>query len=152
MQEPNSNAAGIDLSPTEIWVAVPPERAQNAVRKFGAFTKDLNAIVQWLLECGVHTVAMEATGVYWIALYQLLEEAKLQVCLVNAGMSKTFRVARAMFVIANGYNIRTASDCSWVRFVRPRPFARLVLLGATANSCSLQQASLSSMCRLPWTR
>jgi hypothetical protein len=46
MQEPNSNAAGIDLSPTEIWVAVPPERAQNAVRKFGAFTKDLNAIVQ----------------------------------------------------------------------------------------------------------
>ena len=84
IQEPNPDAGGIDLSPTEIWVAVPPQRAQNSVRKFEAFTKDLLELVQWLVQCGVRTVAMEATGVYWIPLYQLLEDAKIKVCLVNA--------------------------------------------------------------------
>ena len=106
MQEPNPDAAGIDLSPTEIWVAVPPQRAQNAVRKFGAFTKDLNAIVQWLLESGVHTVAMEATGVYWIPLYQLLEEAKLQICLVNARHVKN--------VPGRKSDVR---DCQWLQYL-----------------------------------
>jgi transposase len=67
--ELNPDAAGIDLSPTEIWVAVPPQRAQNSVRKFGGFTEELKAIVRWLQECGVRTVAMEATGVYWVNLY-----------------------------------------------------------------------------------
>jgi transposase len=92
--------------PTEIWVAVPPERAQNAVRKFGAFTEDLKAIVQWLLESGVHTVAMEATGVYWIPLYQLLEQAKLQVCLVNARHVKN--------VPGRKSDVR---DCQWLQYL-----------------------------------
>jgi hypothetical protein len=57
IHEPNAGAGGIDLSPTEIWVAVPPERAQNSVRKFGAFTQDLLELVRWLLESGVRTVS-----------------------------------------------------------------------------------------------
>src|ERR1700741_1824390 len=84
IQEPNPDAGGIDLSPTEIWLAVPPERAQNSVRKFEAFTKDLIELVRWLVQCGVGMVAMEATGVYWIPLYQWLEDAKIKVRLVNA--------------------------------------------------------------------
>jgi hypothetical protein len=75
IHEPDPNSAGIDMGAKEIWVAVPPDRAQNSVRKFDAFTRDLVAIVQWLVQCGVRSVAMEATGVYWIPLFQLLEDA-----------------------------------------------------------------------------
>lgn len=63
LHEPVPDAAGIDLGATEIWVAVPPDRCQMPVRRFGAFTQDLKAILTWLLECGIRTVAMEATGV-----------------------------------------------------------------------------------------
>jgi transposase len=84
LAEHQPNAAGIDLGAEEIWVAVPADRDQNPVRRFEAFTRDLMAIVQWLVGCGVQSVAMEATGVYWIPLYQLLEDAGLKVCLVNA--------------------------------------------------------------------
>src|SRR5258708_1588462 len=78
-QEPDS--AGIDLGANEIWVAVPADRDQKPVRQFGAFTQDLMAIVQWLIQCGVRSVAMESTGVYWIPLFQLLDEAGLKVLL-----------------------------------------------------------------------
>ena len=84
IREQEPNAAGIDLGAEEIWVAVPADRDQNPVRRFEAFTEGLLAIVQWLVGCGVRSVAMEATGVYWIPLYQLLEDAGLKVCLVNA--------------------------------------------------------------------
>jgi transposase len=54
------------------------------VRRFGAFTAELKAIVQWLLDWGISSVAMESTGMYWIPLYQLLAYAGIKVCLVNA--------------------------------------------------------------------
>lgn len=65
-QQINQNAAGIDLGSGEHWVCVPPDRAEQNVRRFGCFTPDLIAMADWLIECGVTTVAMEATGVYWI--------------------------------------------------------------------------------------
>jgi len=80
----NSNAAGIDVGASEHYVAVPPDRDGQPVRRFGAFTEDLHALAQWLLQCGVKTVAMESTGVYWIPLYQILESYELTVKLVNA--------------------------------------------------------------------
>jgi transposase len=106
IHESNPDAGGIDLSPTEIWVAVPPERAQNSVRKFEAFTKDLIELVQWLVQCGVGMVAMEATGVYWIPLYQLLEDAKIKVCLVNARHVKN--------VPGRKSDVR---DCQWLQYL-----------------------------------
>jgi Transposase len=69
----NVNAAGIDVGANQHYVAVPPARDKQAVRCFGAFTEDLHALAKWLQQCGVTTVAMESTGVYWIPLYQLLE-------------------------------------------------------------------------------
>jgi hypothetical protein len=57
------DAAGIDISSKEHFVAVNPERADMAIRSFGAFTEDLHAIAAWLKECSVSTVAMEATGI-----------------------------------------------------------------------------------------
>jgi transposase len=80
----NADAAGIDIGASEHYVAVPADRDELPVRRFGAFTEDLHALAQWLLQCGVKSVAMESTGVYWIPLYQVLESYGLAVKLVNA--------------------------------------------------------------------
>src|SRR5450759_1184806 len=71
------NAAGLDIALSEIWAAVPPERTAEPVRMFGTYTPDLAALADWLLACGVDPVAMEATGVYWIPVYELLEQRGL---------------------------------------------------------------------------
>jgi transposase len=78
------NAAGIDVGSKSHYVAVPPERASGAVREFGCHTADLLELADWLKECGVDTVALESTGVYWIPLYEVLEAHDIQVWLVNA--------------------------------------------------------------------
>jgi len=78
------DAAGIDLGAEELLAAVPAERDSQPVRTFGTFTADLHALRDWLLACGIKTVAMESTGNYWIAPYQILEDAGIEVFLVNA--------------------------------------------------------------------
>ena len=66
------NAGGIDIGAREIFVAVPAERDENPVRVFPTFTEDLEEMARWLVSCGVTTVAMESTGVYWIPVLQSL--------------------------------------------------------------------------------
>ena len=78
------NAAGIDIGSAAHFVAVPPERDDEPVREFASFTADLHRLADWLDACGVDTVAMEPTGVYWIPLYELLESRGFTVLLVNA--------------------------------------------------------------------
>lgn len=78
------NAAGIDIGSASHYVAVPPNRDDCPVREFPSFTVDLNALADWLTACGVDTVAMESTGVYWIPLFELLESRGFTVFLVNA--------------------------------------------------------------------
>ena len=78
------NAAGIDIGSASHFCAVPPERDDEPVREFASFTADLNALADWLRACGVDTVAMESTGVYWIPLFELLESRGFTVLLVNA--------------------------------------------------------------------
>lgn len=80
----NTNAAGIDVGATEMVAAVPPGRDGESVRSFGTLTPDLHALKDWLLKCGITTVAMESTGVYWIPLFGILRKANLEVLLVNA--------------------------------------------------------------------
>jgi transposase len=77
------NAAGIDIGSASHFVAVRPDLHEESVREFGSFTQDLEALAQWLTECGVEVVAMESTGVYWIPLYELLESRGFTVHLVN---------------------------------------------------------------------
>ena len=79
----NLNAAGIDVGATSHYVAVPADRAEQPVREFEAFTADLYRLADWLTECGVETVVMESTGVYWIPLFGVLEERGFQVMLVD---------------------------------------------------------------------
>src|SRR6266545_4282144 len=83
------NAAGMDIGTEEIVVAVPPDRDEQPVRAFATFTPDLHALVAWLVACRIDTVAMESTGVYWIPIYELLEQAGITCYLVNAGHVKT---------------------------------------------------------------
>ena len=78
------NAAGIDIGETSNYVAVPQDRADEPVRRFGQFTCDLEATAAWLAECGVETVAMESTGIYWIPLFELLETHGFKVYLINS--------------------------------------------------------------------
>jgi len=80
----NPDAAGIDIGSSSHFVAVPSDRDEVSVREFSSLTCDLQAIATWLKICRVRTVAMESTGVYWIALYELLEAQGFEVLLVNA--------------------------------------------------------------------
>ncbi len=79
----NLNSAGIDVGATSHFVAVPADRAEQPVQEFEAFTADLYRLADWLAECGVETVVMESTGVYWIPLFGVLEERGFQVMLVD---------------------------------------------------------------------
>lgn len=84
LQRLNPNAAGLDIGAAEIWACVPQGRDPQPVRMFPTFTADLNALADWLTACSIKTVAMESTGVYWIPVYELLEQRGFQVFLVNA--------------------------------------------------------------------
>jgi transposase len=85
----NRNAAGIDVGSAEHFVAVPVGRDTEPVQTFGSFTADLHRMAQWLKACGIETVVMQATGVYWVALFQTLESYGFQVNVVNARHTKT---------------------------------------------------------------
>src|SRR5713226_4665637 len=77
-------AAGIDVGNGTHYVAVRPDRDPEPVRRFECFTADLYRLSDWLKSCGVNTVALQSTGVYWIPLYDILEERGFEVYLVNA--------------------------------------------------------------------
>jgi len=100
------DAAGIDIGATEIYVAVPPDRDPEPVRSFETFTPDLIALADWLQACGIRSVAMESTGVFWIPLFQILEERGLEVCLVNARHVKNVP-GRKTDVL----------DCQWLQYL-----------------------------------
>lgn len=83
------DAAGIDIGNESHHVAVPPTWDSQPVRRFGRNTSELNAMADWLKQCRIRTVAMQSTGVYWIAVFDILEEAGLEVYLVNARETKS---------------------------------------------------------------
>ena len=82
------DAAGIDIGNESHYVAVPQKRDSQPVRRFGCTTAALRAMADWLKQCGIRTVAMQSTGVYWIAVFDILEEAGFEVYLVNARETK----------------------------------------------------------------
>ena len=100
----NPNAAGIDCGSVEHYVAVPRERDPEPVRRFKTFTDDLHRLADWLVACGIKTVAMEATGVYWIPIYEILEARGLEVVLVNARHVKNVPGRKS-----------DVSDCEWLQ-------------------------------------
>src|SRR3954462_2429951 len=101
-----NNAAGIDIGATSIYVAVPWDRDPQPVRCYQTFTEDLHRIAEWLRECGMETVAMESTGVFWIPLFQILEQYGFQVCLVNAHHVKNVPGRKT-----------DVCDCQWLQYL-----------------------------------
>lgn len=100
----NLNAAGIDIGSEHHMVAVPEGRDEVSVREFGTFTADLHALADWLQQCGVTTVAMESTGVYWIPLFELLERRGFEVKLVDARHVKNVTGRKSDIL-----------DCQWIQ-------------------------------------
>ena len=82
------DTAGIDIGAESHHVSVPEDRDEHPVREFGCYTSDLSALGDWLKECGVKTVVMESTGVYWIPTYRVLQEQGFEVQLVDARHAK----------------------------------------------------------------
>lgn len=100
------DAAGIDVGAKELFVAVPPDRAAESVRSFETFTRDLHELADWLASCGVRTVAMESTSVYWIPVFQILETRGFEVFLVNAQHVRNVPGRKS-----------DVSDCQWLQYL-----------------------------------
>jgi len=149
----NSHAAGVDIGSREHWACVPREADERPVRKFGTFTGDLEAMAEWFKECGVTSIAMEATGVYWIALFQILERRGFHVILVNARQTKNVAGRKS-----------DVQDCQWIqrlhtygllqgsfrpedRYCVLRTYLRYrdELVGARSTQCQHMQKALLQM-------
>lgn len=100
----NPHAAGIDVGSETHWVAVDPSLTDEPVREFAGYTEDLHAMASWLIEHGVTTVAMEATGVYWVAAYEVLRDRGLEVCLCDTRATKQVAGRKS-----------DISDCQWIQ-------------------------------------
>jgi transposase len=98
------NAAGIDIGSREHWIALPKGRAERSTRRFGATTPELKKAIEWLLECGIEDVAMESTGMYWMPLYEMLEEAGIRVILADARVTRNVCGRKS-----------DQSDCEWIQ-------------------------------------
>jgi hypothetical protein len=102
----NRDAAGMDVGNESHYVAVPPGRDEQPVREFGSWTAALEDMAQWLLACRIRAVALQSTGVYWMALYDVLQRYGLEVNLVDARGTKnvlgrklhTYGLLRACFL------------------------------------------------------
>lgn len=104
LEQINLNAAGLDIGAAEIWTCVPADRDEQPVRCFESFTAELHDLADWLQRCGVETVAMESTGVYWIPIYEILEARGLEVNLVNARHIKNVPGKKTEVL-----------DCQWIQ-------------------------------------
>jgi transposase len=119
-----ANAGGMDIGAEEIWIDV-GDKDEEGVRRFGTFTADLNEMAEWLKRCGIETVAMESTGVYWIAPFQILEAKGIEVFLVNAAFAKNVQGRKSDML-----------DCQWIRLLHSygllpksfRPVAEIAVL------------------------
>lgn len=100
----NPSAAGIDIGAKEHWACVPADRDPENIRRFGTCTADLKAMAEWFKQCRIKTIAMEATGVYWIPCFQILEEAGFQVVLVNSRQTKNVAGRKS-----------DCKDCQWIQ-------------------------------------
>jgi transposase len=101
-----ANSAGIDIGATEIFIAVPDGRSSETVRRFDTFTDDLHEAAQWLKECGIKSIAMESTGVYWIPIFQILDAYGFDVVLVNARHVKNVPGRKT-----------DVQDCQWLQYL-----------------------------------
>jgi transposase len=149
----NPNAAGIDIGCSEHWVSVPAGRAEQSTQRFGCCTAELESLADWLKTCGIDTVVMEATGNYWVVLYDLLEQRGLRPVVVNPRYAKNMSGKKG-----------DIADCQWmqklhtyglfansfrpaqgIRVLRAYLRQREELVGAATQQIQHMQRSLTEM-------
>jgi len=138
----NPDAAGIDVHSDMHMVCVPADRDANPVRQFGAYTADLHEIVTWLHKCGVKTVALESTGVYWIPLFELLESEGFEVNLAEPGQLSRCGARPKTDVLAS------CGD----RFDLRSPCWRCAPTSASGRCSCATPRVMSSTCRRRWSK
>lgn len=149
----NPNAAGIDISSKEHFVAIDPVKSKTPIRSFGSFTEDLEELCCWLKGNTVDTVAMEATGIYWVSLFLLLQEKGFDVILVNAKHLKNVRGKKTD--VQDAEWIRQLHSCGLLRGsfqpdLQTRELRcylrhRSNLIGTSADSIRLMQKAFEQM-------
>ena len=135
------NAAAVDVGASSHWVAVPPQCTDAPVREVGTMTDDLNALADWLLACGVDVVVLESTGVYWIPVYEVLEQRGLKPWLVDARQVK--------YVPGRKSDVQ---DCQWLQKLMShgllraafRPAADVCVMRAVARQREVLQREQAS--------
>lgn len=100
----NPNSAGIDIGGSSHFVAVPKDRDKNCVREFGCFTPDIQKMIAWLKQCRIETVVMESTASYWIPVFEMLDQAGIQVMMVDAHQVKNVKGRKSDVI-----------DCQWLQ-------------------------------------
>ena len=143
----NVSAAAIDIGSKMHMAAVNPDCTDIPVRAFGTFTQDLHDLADWFSACGVTSVAMESTGVYWIPAYEILEQRGFEVILVNARYAKNVPGRKT-----------DVSDAAWLRQLHSyglfagasalMPRSQPARLSASAERLVTQHAP-SSTCKRP---
>ena len=126
LEQLNLNAAGLDIGAEEIYACVPRDRAEPSIRVFGTYTVNLHELAAWLTECGIDTVAMESTGIYWIAAYDILAASGFRVYLVNARHLKNVPGRKT-----------DVSDCQWLQQLHSHGLLR-ASFRPPADICALQ--------------
>lgn len=153
LQVANPNAAAIDIGCSEHWVSVPASRAERTTQRFGCCTTELNCLADWLEQCGVDTVVMEATGNYWVVLYDILEARELKPVVVNPRYAKNMSGKKG-----------DIPDCQWmqklhtyglfansfrpsqeIRVLRAYLRQREMLVGAASQEIQHMQKALTEM-------
>ena len=153
LQVINPDAAGIDVHSDMHMVCVPADRDANPVRQFGANTADLQEIVAWLKQCRVRTIALESTGVYWIALFELLEAEGFEVYLVEPGqLSRCGSAPRRTCSTRSGSNGCTPTVSCGRRFGLPIPCWRCVPTGGSDRCRCATPPVMPSTCRRRWSK
>ena len=121
----HGNAAGIDVGSRSHFAAVPPERAEQPIREFGWWTAGLREMAAWLISCKIETVAVQATGVYWLALCDVLDQGRAEGMSGEcAGDSRICPAGRRTYRSVSGCGSYTPMDCCAIPIGRRKPSER----------------------------
>jgi transposase len=139
------DAAAIDIGATMHVAAVSPERDPEPVRTFGTVTSELHRLADWFESCGIKTIAMESTGVYWIPAYEILEQRGFEVVLVNARDAK--HVPGRKSDVSDAQWLQRLHECSGAASVRRGRSPHCGRICVSASACWITRPLTSSTCR-----
>src|SRR3954471_24910894 len=141
------NAAAIDVGATMHMAAGREDSAPEPVRRCGTFTADLHRLVDWFTECGVETVVMESTSVYWIPIFELLDAQGFTVLLVNARDAKHVPGVRPMSATRSGCSGSIRSGCCGPAFGPKGRLPSCEPMCVSASVCWSTRPHTSSICK-----